>query len=97
MCNDVLLIGSAVARVRVGVSRGVFGGLIGVVVYLGSFRVGYLGKGVKSRVLGHIGVGWCSGVQCCRLWLIYRVEGCLGGCWVVCWCVGAQEKVLGVA
>jgi hypothetical protein len=93
-----MLVRSAVARARAKGSHGVAGGLIEVVVgCLGSFRVAYLGKGVKSRVLGHIEVGWCSGVQCCRLWLIYRVEGCLGGCWVVCWCVGAQEKVLGVA
>jgi hypothetical protein len=59
VCDDVLLIGSAVARARVGVSRGVSGGLIGeVVVCLGSFRVAYLGKGVKSRVLGPIDVEW---------------------------------------
>jgi hypothetical protein len=49
---------NAVAAVRVGISRGVIGGLIGVVVVcLGSFRVGNLGKWVKSRVLGHIDAG----------------------------------------
>jgi hypothetical protein len=54
-----MLVRGAVARARVGVSRGVSGGLIGeVVVCLGSFRVAYLGKGVKSRVLGPIDVEW---------------------------------------
>jgi hypothetical protein len=74
------------------------GRLIGVVVVCsGSFRVGYLGKWVKSCVLGHIDVGWCSGMQWCSLWLVRRVKGCLVGYWVVFWCVGARNKVLGVA
>jgi hypothetical protein len=34
-----------------------------VPVCCGSFRVGNLGKSVKSRVLVHIDVGWCSSVQ----------------------------------
>jgi hypothetical protein len=89
---------NAVAAARVGISRGVIGGLIGVVVVcLGSFRVGNLGKWVKSRVLGHIDAGWCSGVQQCSLWLVNHVKGCLGGFWIVFWCVGARGKVLGVA
>lgn len=62
MCDGVLLIGSAGRQVRVGVSRGVFGELIEVVVVcLGSFKAG---KGVKSRALGHIawnGVWWDAG------------------------------------
>jgi hypothetical protein len=55
-----MLVRSAVARARTGVSRGMAGVFIEVVMgCLGSFIVGYLGKGVKSRVLGHIEVGWC--------------------------------------
>ena len=43
----MMLVRGAVARARVGVSRGMLGGFIGVVgACLGSFRVGNLGKGV---------------------------------------------------